>query len=248
MKLFLFLVLAGSSSFALAGEVIVAVASNFTAPMQRIAADFEKESGHKVQAAFGATGKFYAQIKNGAPFQVLLAADEETPRRLEQEGDAVGGSRFVYAVGRLVLWSSQAGYVDDKGEVLKKAGFVHLSLANPKTAPYGAAGLEVLKKLGVLNAVQSRIVQGENIAQAHQFVATGNAELGFVALSQVYKDGKITGGSAWLVPEQLHNPIRQEAVLLEKGKGQTAAEAFLKYLKGSKARATMQSFGYDPGV
>jgi molybdate transport system substrate-binding protein len=228
-----------------ADEVSVAVAANFTAPMQKIAVDFEKDTGHKVLASFGATGKFYAQIKNGAPFEVLLTADEETPLKLEAEGAAVAGSHFTYAIGRLVLWSAKPGFVDDKGEVLKKANFAHLSLANPKTAPYGAAGLEVMKKLGVLDAIQPKIVQGENIAQAYQFVATGNAELGFVALSQVFKDGKVAEGSAWIIPASLHAPIRQDAVLLDKGKAKPGAEALMKYLKGDKARAVIKSYGYD---
>ena len=245
MKKLLLVPLLSLAFTAHAESVQVAVAANFTAPMQKIAGDFEKDTGHKVQAIFGATGKFYAQIQNGAPFEVLLTADEETVLKLEKEGAAVPGSQFTYAIGRLVLWSAKPGYVDDKGEVLKKGGFAHLSIANPKTAPYGAAGLDVLKKLGLLDAIQPKIVQGENIAQAYQFVATGNAELGFVALSQVFRDGKLTEGSAWMVPASLHAPIRQDAVLLDKGKANPAAAALLKYLKGDKARAVIRSFGYD---
>jgi molybdate transport system substrate-binding protein len=227
-----------------ADEVSVAVAANFTAPMQKIAADFEKDTGHHALLSFGATGKFYAQVKNGAPFQILLSADDETPAKLEKEGAAVAGSHFTYAIGKLVLWSANPTYVDDKGEVLKKGAFNHLSLANPKTAPYGAAAVEVLKKLGLEEGLQPKFVLGENISQAHQFIASGNAELGFVALSQVSKDGKLTGGSAWLVPADLYAPIRQDAVLLEKGKGSSAAEALLKYLKGDKAIAVIHSYGY----
>ena len=185
-----------------ADEVKVAVAANFTAPMQKIAAAFEKDTGHKAVVSTGATGAFYAQIKNGAPFEVFLSADDETPARLESEGSGAKGSRFTYAVGKLVLWSAKPGYVDGKGDVLKKGGFEHISLANPKTAPYGAAGVEVLKKLGVYDTLSSKIAQGENISQAQQFVATGNAELGFVALSQVWKDGAIQSGSAWIVPRR----------------------------------------------
>ncbi len=240
------LVLALSCVFsAHADDVSLAVAANFTAPMQKIAADFEKDTGHKAQLAFGSTGKFYAQIKNGAPFQVLLSADDETPLKLEQEGQAVAGSRFTYAIGRLVLWSPQANYVDNKGEVLKSERFQHLAVANPKTAPYGTAAMEVLKKLGLLERVQGKIVQGENIAQTHQFVASGNAELGFVALSQVYIDGQIPSGSAWIIPSSMHEPLRQDAVLLNNGKGKVAAEALLKYLKTDKAKATMRAFGYE---
>ncbi|MEW5788990.1 MAG: molybdate ABC transporter substrate-binding protein [Pseudomonadota bacterium] len=238
------LVLLGSQS-ALAEEVQVAVAANFTAPMPRIAAEFEKDTGHKAILAFGATGKFYAQIKNGAPFQMLLAADDETPAKLEKEGLALAGSRFTYAIGRLVLWSATPGLVDDKGDVLKKGDFSKLALANPKLAPYGAAAVEVLTKLGVLGAVQPKFVQGENIAQTWQFIGTGNADLGFIALSQVSKDGKISSGSAWVVPGHLHTPIRQDAVILNNGKGNPAAEALAKYLKGDKARAIIKAYGYE---
>ena len=226
-----------------ADEVQVAVAANFTAPMQKIAAEFEKDTGHKAVLSFGATGKFYAQIANGAPFEVFLSADDETPARLEREH--LAHSRFTYAIGKLVLWSAKEGYVDDKGEILKNGDFKHLALANPKTAPYGAAAIEVLRKLGLFDSLQTRIVQGENISQAHQFVTTGNAELGFVALSQVYKDGKITSGSAWIVPGNLYEPIRQDAVILAKGRDKPAAAALIDYLKSAKARAIIKSYGYE---
>ncbi len=228
-----------------ADEVQIAVAANFTAPAKLIAADFEKATGHKAQLVFGATGKFYAQIKNGAPFEVLLAADDTTPAKLEKEGAAVAGTRFTYATGRLVLWSAKPAVVDDKGEVLKKGGFDHVSIANPKLAPYGAAAVEALTALKLLDAIQPKFVQAENIAQAHQFIATGNALIGFVALSQVMKDGKIGEGSAWIVPANLHQPIKQDAVILDKGKGKPAAEAWLKFLKGDKAKAVIKSFGYE---
>ncbi|MDP2823930.1 MAG: molybdate ABC transporter substrate-binding protein [Sulfuritalea sp.] len=228
-----------------ADEVQVAVAANFTAPAKRIAAAFERDTGHKAQLAFGGTGKFYAQIRNGAPFAVLLAADDETPAKLEREGAAVAGSRFTYATGRLVLWSTRPGYVDDKGEVLRKGDFRHLAIANPKLAPYGAAAVEVMTALKLLDAVQPKFVQGENIAQAHQFVATGNAELGFVALSQLMQDGKLDAGSAWIVPATLHQPIKQGAVLLDRGRGKPAAEAWLSFLKSDKAKAIIRSFGYE---
>ena len=238
------LVFAVSSLATQAAEVQVAVAANFTAPMQKIAAEFEKDTGHKALLAFGATGKFYAQIKNGAPFEVFLAADDKTPAKLEAEGDAVPGSRFTYAIGTLVLWSAQPGYVDDQGAVLKKDQFQHLAMANPKTAPYGAAAVAVLTKLGLLNAIEPKFVTGENITQTYQFIETGNAELGFVALSQVMMDGKLTSGSAWIVPANLHEPIRQDAVLLVGGKDQPAAKALLEYLKGAKAVAIIKSYGY----
>lgn len=233
-----------AGGLAQADEIQVAVAANFTAPMKAIAAEFEKDTGHKANLAFGSTGKFYAQIKNGAPFQILLAADDETPAKLEREALAVPGSRFTYAIGTLVLWSAKPGFVDAKGEVLKAGKFEHLALASPKLAPYGAAAVEVLDKLGLTTGLQAKFVQGENIAQTQQFVVTGNAELGFVALSQVMKDGKVGEGSAWIVPGNLHTPIRQDAVILASGKGNAAAEALMKYLKSAKAAAIIKSYGY----
>ncbi len=227
-----------------AGEVQVAVAANFTAPAQQIAAEFARQTGHQAVLSFGATGKFYAQIVNGAPFEVFLSADDTTPAKLEMEGRAVAGSRFTYAVGTLVLWSAKADGVDAKGEVLKGGSFKHLAIANPKTAPYGAAAIETLTRLKLLDAVQPKFVQGENIAQTFQFVSTGNAELGFVALSQVFKDGKLTGGSAWIVPANLHEPIRQDAAILARGKDNPAAAAFIDYLKTPRAHAIIASFGY----
>lgn len=233
------------AGFSHASDVSVAVAANFTAPMQKVAAAFEVETGHKAVLSFGSTGKFYAQIKNGAPFQVLLAADDETPARLEKEGLTLAGTRFTYAVGRLVLWSKQPGLVDEKGEVLRKGAFERLAIADPKLAPYGAAAVETLTQLGLLQGVQGRLVQGENIAQTYQFVATGNAALGFVALSQVMSDGRLTDGSAWVVPGNLHTAIRQDATVLSSGKDNTAAAALVAYLKGDKARAIIRSFGYE---
>ncbi|RAU40264.1 molybdate ABC transporter substrate-binding protein [Pseudomonas sp. RIT412] len=234
-----------STATCYADEVQVAVAANFTAPIQAIAKDFEKDTGHTLVASYGATGQFYTQIKNGAPFEVFLSADDTTPAKLESENESVKGSRFTYAVGTLALWSAKAGYVDDKGEVLKSPGYQHLSIANPKTAPYGLAATQVLEKLGLTEATKARIVEGQSIAQAYQFVQTGNAELGFVALSQVYKDGKLSSGSAWIVPADLHEPIRQDAVILNKGKDNPAAKALMDYLKGPKAAAVIKSFGYQ---
>jgi molybdate transport system substrate-binding protein len=228
-----------------ADQVQVAVAANFAVPMQQIAAGFEKDTGHQALLSTGATGKFYAQIKHGAPFQVLLAADDETPARLEAEGLGVRGSRFTYAVGRLVLWSTKEGLVEEGGKVLATDRFNKLAIANPKLAPYGAAAVEVLNRIGLLAAVEPRLVQGENIAQTHQFVASGNADLGFVALAQVWKYGKLTGGSGWIVPADLHAPIRQDAVLLTPGADSAAARALLKHLQGDAARAVIRAFGYD---
>ncbi|MEO8014602.1 MAG: molybdate ABC transporter substrate-binding protein [Polaromonas sp.] len=228
-----------------AAEVTVAVAANFTAPMQKIAEAFAQETGHKAVLAFGATGKFYAQIKNGAPFQVLLAADNETPAKLEKEGFAVAGTRFTYATGRLVLWSAQPGVVDEKGDVLRTSQDGKVALADPKLAPYGAAAIETMTQLGLLERLQPRFVQGENIGQAYQFVATGNAPMGFVALSQVMVDGRIDKGSAWVVPAMLHAPILQDAVLLNPGKDNPAALALTRYLRSEKARAIILSYGYE---
>jgi molybdate transport system substrate-binding protein len=239
------LALAGASFAAQADEVSVAVAANFTAPMQRIAADFEKATGHKAQLVFGSTGKFYAQIKSGAPFQVLLAADDETPTRLVKEGDGVAGSQFTYAIGKLVLWSPKPGFVDDKGEVLKSGRFEHLSIANPKLAPYGLAAVETMKALGLADALQLKLVTGESIGQAQQFVVSGSAELGFIAFAQIHKDGKLIDGSYWLVPGKYHTPIRQDAVVLDKGKGSAAATALLGYLKSDAAKAVIKAYGYD---
>jgi molybdate transport system substrate-binding protein len=232
------------SPVALADDVQIAVAANFTAPIQKIAPEFEKDTGHKIVPSFGSTGKFYAQIKNGAPFEVLLAADDETPAKLIAESAAVAGTQFTYAIGKLVLWSAKPGVVDSEGEVLKHGRFEHISLANPKLAPYGAAGIETMKALGAYDANQAKIVTAENIGQAFQFVSSGNAEIGFVALSQVLKDGKIEG-SAWIVPAKYYTQIRQDAVILANGKGKPAAEALMKYLKGDKARAVIKSFGYE---
>lgn len=227
-----------------AADVQVAVAANFTAPAQRIAADFERDTGHHAALVFGSTGTLYAQIRHGAPFEVLLAADDATPLKLEREGAAVPGSRFTYAIGQLVLWSPDPQRVGDGPQVLRAGRFRHLAIANPKLAPYGAAAVETLRALQLLDSLQPRLVQGESIAQAHQFVASGNAELGFVALSQVMSNGQLSGGSAWLVPARYHAPIRQEAVLLEAGHGHAAAQAWLRYLKSGQAQAVMRAFGY----
>jgi len=227
-----------------AGEVQVAVAANFTAPMQKIAAQFGQDTGNKAVLSFGATGKFYAQIRNGAPFEVFLAADDTTPAKLEHEGLAMHGTRFTYAIGKLVLWSAREGYVDAHGDILRGGRFAHLAIANPKTAPYGAAAIGTLKQLDLVERLRPKLVEGENISQAQQFVSSGNAELGFVALSQVWKDGKLSSGSAWIVPSNLHSPIRQDAVILKKGEANPAARALETYLKSAKAKAIIRAYGY----
>lgn len=228
-----------------AAEVRVAVAANFAAPMQKIAAAFERDTGHRILISLGSTGRLYAQIKNGAPFDVFLAADTDTPARLEREGQAVPGSRITYATGRLVLWSRQAGLVDAQGQVLRKSGAAHMALADPKLAPYGRAAVQTLMALGLIDAWRPRFVLGESIAQAHQFVASGNAPLGMVAYSQVFQDGRLTEGSAWLVPAHLHDPIRQDAVLLMRGHKQPAAVALLKYLQSDATRSIVRLHGYE---
>ena len=226
-----------------AGQAHIAVASNFAAPMKKLAAQFEQATGHTLTLSSGATGKFYAQIKNGAPFDVLLAADDDTPARLMREGEAV--QTQLYAIGRLALWSERAGFIDGNDAVLRQNRFQRLAIANPKLAPYGRAAMEVLAKLKLTDSVQDKLVTGENIAQTYQFVASGNAELGFVALSQVMQDGKLTSGSVWVVPSTLHSPIRQDAALLKRGETNAAARALLDYLKTPAAQTTIRSFGYE---
>jgi molybdate transport system substrate-binding protein len=227
-----------------AAEVSVAVAANFAAPMQKIAQAFEQATGHKAVLSFGATGNLYAQIRNGAPFQVLLAADDETPRRLEKEGLGVAGTRFTYAFGKLVLWSRQAGVVDDQGEVLRSGKFQRIAIANPKLSPYGAAAIETLTKMNLLAAVRPKWVQGENISQVYQFVASENAQLGFVALSQISPGGKSVQGSVWVVPEGDYQPIQQDALLLVQGQQAPAAVALMRYLRSDQAKVLVRSFGY----
>jgi molybdate transport system substrate-binding protein len=232
-------------SNAVAEQVQVAVAANFTAPLQAIAREFEKDTGHSVVTSFGATGQLYAQIQHGAPFEVLLSADESTPAKLDSEGLGVSGSRFTYAVGRLVLWSAKPGYLDGSDAVLKANQYRHLAIADPKTAPYGLAATQVLAKLGLTEAVQSKLVTGQSIAKALHFISTGNAELGFVALSQVYQNGQLSSGSAWIVPDKLHTPIRQDALILKNGEHNPAAAAFVDYMQGEKAAVIIKSYGYQ---
>lgn len=245
LRLFITLILAFAVTATNAATTLVAVAANFTKPMTDIAVAFEKSTGHTAQLAFGATGKFAAQIENGAPFEVLLAADDTTPKKLQQADLALANTGFTYAIGKLVLWSAAANYVDAQGQILQKGGFKHLALADPKLAPYGEAAVEFLKKQKLFDKWQPLFVQGENIAQTYQFISTGNAELGFVALSQVIDDkGKIVSGSMWLVPENLYTPIRQNAILLKKGENNPAAVALLKFLKSEPALAIIKKYGY----
>jgi len=226
------------ASLAQAGEVRVAVAANFTAAMKEIASNFEHASGHRVITSFASTGKLYTQIANGAPFEVFLAADQARPQLLEKQGKASG--RFTYAIGKLVLWSSDADRQVDSNS-LQRSDFNRLAIANPKTAPYGAAAVEVLQGLGVYETLGNRLIKGDSIAQTHQFVATGNAELGFVALAQIALDDS---GRRWAVDESLYTPIRQDAVLLARGSDNPAAQALLDYLRSDAARATVRKYGY----
>jgi molybdate transport system substrate-binding protein len=227
-----------------AEEVQVAVAANFIPTFKEIAAEFEKTSKHTVQINAGSSGKFYAQIKNGAPFEVFLSADDERPKLLEDEGLGVKGSRFTYAVGRLVLWSQDPALVTGE-DTLRNGTFKHLAIANPKTAPYGAAAMQAMMKLGVWDSLQPRIVMGENLGQTSGFLESGNAELGFLAMSQVL-DAKLKGkGSRWDVPESLHEPIQQDAVLLTKGQGNQAAKALMEFMHSPQARSLIERYGYQ---
>jgi molybdate transport system substrate-binding protein len=227
-----------------AGEVTVAVAANFAAPMQAIAAILEKTTGHKAEIVTGATGKFYAQIKNGAPFDVFLAADNETPEKIEAEGLAVPGSRFTYAKGKLVLWSANPALVDAQGQVLKTGEFRKIAMAQPKVAPYGAAAMQAITQLGLAGRLGPRLVLGESIGQTFSFISTGNAELGFVAMSQVLEGGKLKSGSMWAVPATLYQPIVQDAIVLMRGKEKPAAAALVALLKSDRIRDLIRSYGY----
>lgn len=226
----------------LAAETRVAVAANFTAPAKEIAARFEKKTGHKAVLSFGSSGQFYAQIANGAPYDVFLSADVERPLRAEAEGLAVGGSRYTYATGRLVLWSRDPERIYGRGDVLAKGGFEKLAIADPKVAPYGVAAVETLRNLGFYDKLKPKLVQGTSIAQTYQFIDTGAAEVGFVALSQLAGS---KGGSRWIVPAKLHSPIDQQAVQLKVGAANPAASAFMAYLRSADAKAIIRRYGYE---
>ncbi len=227
-----------------ADEASVAVAANFAGPLARLAEGFASTTGHTLKVSSGATTRLATQIAAGAPFDVLIAADDETPRKLVADGLAVAGSQFTYAIGQLVLWSAQPGLVDDQGAVLVSGRFAKLAIANPKLAPYGQAAMDVLRARGLDQSLAPRLVMAENIAQTYQFVLTGNAELGFVALSQVMQPGQALAGSVWRVPAALHGELRQDAVLLRRGQANPAAVALLAYLKTAAARSLIQAHGY----
>ena len=230
---------------ALADEVLAAVAANFAAPIELIAGDFERASGHRLQVSLGASGALYAQIRHGAPFEVMLSADDTIPWRLVDEGLAVPDSRFTYARGRLVLWSADPDRLDGSDRALREGRFTRLAIANPRVAPYGMAARAILDSLNITFDEAHTLLQGESISQAYQFVASGNAELGLVALSQVWQDGALRAGSGWIVPESLHAPIDQDAVLLERGRNRVAARAFLEFLRSDAARSRIAAFGYE---
>ncbi|HEY7804277.1 MAG TPA: molybdate ABC transporter substrate-binding protein [Orrella sp.] len=232
-----------------AGEVAVAVASNFTAPMQQIAQAFEQQTGHRVKLSSGGTGALYAQIRHGAPFDLLLAADTKIPAKLAQQGYADERTQFTYGTGQLVLWSANPtlidGLNDSDGDILREGKFRKFAIADPMLAPYGAAAQQVLQALGLWQAIKPKIVQGKNIGQAFQFVSSGNAELGLVALAQVYADGKIESGSGWIVPHELYSPIRQDAILLKPGQANPVAHELVTYLKGEQVQQIIESYGYQ---
>jgi molybdate transport system substrate-binding protein len=237
---FVALAVAGAPATAESADVNVAVAANFTEPAKQIAQAFWRKTGHKAILSFGATGQFYTQVTQGAPFQLFFSADQSTPKKLAGEGLTVADTLFTYAIGKLVLFSREPDFV--KGEqTLRDTKFNRIALANPTTAPYGAAAIEVMKALGVYENLTPKFVQGNNINQTYQFVDTGNAELGFVALSQVIER---QGGSRWIVAQNLYTPIRQDAVLLKTGAGNAAARAFLDFIKRPEAAAVIDKFGY----
>lgn len=228
-----------------AAEAQVAVAANFSEPIKAIAAVLQKTTGHTLKISTGASGAFYTQIKNGAPFDVFLSADNERPEMLEKDGLAQPGTRFTYATGQLVLWSVKAGRVDGQGAVLKAPDLGKVAYANPKTAPYGAAAVQVLNRLGLTNALTPKLVQGESIGQTFNFVKTGNADVGFVAMSQVLDGGQLKEGSMWVVPQSNYDPIRQDAVLLKRGAGNEAARELLKLLQSPNIKDLIRSYGYE---
>jgi molybdate transport system substrate-binding protein len=219
----------------------VAVASNFSTTLEALAKDFEQRSSHELILASGSTGKHYAQIINGAPFDLFFAADVRRPKLLERQQHAVAHSRFTYAIGKLVLWSARTGYVDPAGEILSSDDYRRLAIANPRLAPYGQAAREVLQRRKLFKSVQPRLVRGENIAQTYQFIASGNAELGFIALSQLHRPDREITGSWWIVPEEFYSPIEQQAVLL---RDTPAAQEFVAYIKSNPARQIIRTYGY----
>ncbi len=232
----------------LADTVHVATASNFSQPLRLLAQAFEKKTKYRVRISNASTGKLYAQIKHGAPYHLFLSADQRRPEKLEQEGLAIPGSRFTYAVGQLVLWAPQQPFQeqplqDEAKALISQPDLRRFSIANPKTAPYGAAARQTLKAMGLWKPLQGRLVRGENIAQTFQFIASRAAEMGLVAYSQLSEEAKSTGYH-WVVPQALYDPVRQDAVLLKRGAENPAAKAFHTFLQSGSARALIHTLGY----
>ena len=227
-----------------AAQVTVAVASNFLQPLKALAETFEAETGHRLIISSASSGKLYAQILHGAPFDIFLSADQQKPEALEQAGKIVPGSRFTYAVGRLALWSAGPDLIKDSPDILQTDQFERIALANPRLAPYGVAATEVMQALGVEARLRSKQVLGENIAQTYQFVYTGSARIGFVALSQLSSNGQIRSGSAWIIPDSLHSPVRQDAVQLRRSTANPAAAEFLQLLRSAAGQSLLEEYGY----
>jgi len=241
---FLFLLLGLVAQPLWAGTVTAAVAANFTRPMQALADRFEADTGHQLRLSFGSSSQLFAQIQNGAPFDVFLSADQAKPQALIDAGDALAGSDFTYAVGTLALWSATPDRFSNGEALLRSGDFSRLAIANPRLAPYGVAAMDVLERLGVSEQLGDQLVQGQNIAQTHQFVATGNAELGLVALSQLIDHRKVPTGTTWIIPNNYHHPIRQDAVLLSRAEDNAAARALLDYLRNDTTQALIETYGY----
>ena len=243
LSVLLWITLAHSAAHA--AEAQVAVAANFAEPIKAIAAVLQKTTGHTLKISTGASGAFYTQIRNGAPFDVFLSADHQRPELLEKDGLAQPGTRFTYATGKLVLWSVKPGRVDGQGAVLKATDLGKVAYANPKTAPYGAAALQAIQRLGLAPSLTPRLVQGESIGQTYSFVKTGNADVGFVALSQVLEGGRLKEGSVWMVPQAHYDAIRQDAVLLKRGAANEAAQALIRLLQSPNIKDLIRSYGYE---
>ena len=244
---FLYLLLTLSVLYrpAAAEEITIAVASNFTGAMNELVAEFQQQSGHEVRVAYGSSGRFFAQIKNGAPFQLFFSADQEKPLLLEQQESAIAGSRFTYATGSLVLWSPRPNLPVENAEIIRQGSFNKLALANPRLAPYGVAAVAALESLNLVEESKSKWVQGENIAQAFQFVETGNADIGLIALSQLKEKAEFSTGSAWILPATLHPPIHQDAILLKPGENSEACREFIQFITSDPARQIIESYGYS---
>jgi len=237
-----------SSSSLFAGQVNVAVAGNFFKPIKVLASAFELKSGHQVILSTASTGKLYAQINNGAPFELFFAADQRRPSTLVRDNLAVANSQFTYAKGQLVLWSKDINAVDSQGNILHSLGLARLAIANPKAAPYGEQAINALQKMGIYQQIATKLVEGQNIGQTYQYISSGSVLMGIVALSQVMVDGHINAGSYWVIPRDFYQPIQQDAVLLEKGKNNPVAHAFVNYLKSADALKIIRSFGYEVGT